>query len=289
MPPSALGGINPQPEPPGDPETVELVFPEGQHVVSRYFPIWKVTANRQTVGVSQQKQVFTRLPRLQPSIPAAAVTPQGLAWDKKHFWLFDEKTGELKSVDKRSGAPIKSYKPDIKQVNASTFGGGNLWLADQFRMKILAVNPQTGEVTKTLPLNIPKEKGFDKVSGMAWDGDNLWIAVTAGFSSSINQIDPATGEIKRSMFAECDPRGIDIRDGVLYTVCFNGEHFPAKIDRRPIVDKNHEMLRTRQFILDVDLKDPGALVHDGQYLWVLDRHLNQIIKFFPQLEKKNKE
>ena len=289
MPPSALGGINPQPEPPGDPETVELVFPEGQHVVSRYFPIWKVTANRQTVGVSQQKQVFTRLPRLQPSIPAAAVTPQGLAWDKKHFWLFDEKTGELKSVDKRSGAPIKSYKPDIKQVNASTFGGGNLWLADQTVMKIMAVNPETGEVTKSLPLNFPKEKGFDKVTGMAWDGANLWIAIAAGFSSSINQIDPATGEIKRSMFAECDPRGIDIRDGVLYTVCFNGEHFPAKIDRRPIVDKNHEMLRTRQFILDVDLKDPGALVHDGQYLWVLDRHLNQIIKFFPQLEKKNKE
>ena len=85
--------------------------------------------------------------------------------------------------------------------------------------------------------------------------NNLWIAIAAGFSSSINQIDPATGAIKRSIFAECEPRGIDIKDGVLYTVCFNGEHLPAKIDRRTIVDQNHEMLRSRQFILDVDLSN----------------------------------
>lgn len=280
-PPSGPGGINPQPEPPKELYVAELVFPEGQQVVSRYFPIWQITANRKTVGVTQQQEIFTRMPRLQPSIPAAAAIPRGLAMDDKHFWLFDEKIGEIRSVDKRSGAPVKSYKPDIKLVSASTFGGGNLWLADQATMKIYAVNPETGEITRSLPLNYPKEKGFDQVTGMAWDGNNLWIAIAAGFSSSINQIDPDTGDIKRTMFAECDPRGIDIRDGVLYTVCYNGENLPAKIDRRTIVDKNHEMLRTRQFIVDADLKDPGALVHDGQYLWVLDRRLNRIIKFFP--------
>jgi hypothetical protein len=285
-PPSGPGGINPQPEPPKQMYAAELVFPEGQQVVSRYFPIWQITANRKTVGVTQQQQVFTRMPRLQPSIPAAAATPRGLALDDQHFWLFDENSGELKSVDKRSGAPLKSYKPDIKQVSASAFGGGNVWLADQSAMKITAVNAETGAITKTIPLNYPKEKGFNQVAGMAWDGSNLWIAIAAGFSSSINQVDPETGDIKRTMFAECDPRGIDIRDGVLYTICYNGEYLPAKIDRRTIVDKNHEMLRSRQFILDVNLKDPGALVHDGQYLWVLDRRLNQIIKFVPATPAK---
>lgn len=285
-PPSGPGGLSPQPEPPDEPESITLVFPEGQRVVSRYFPIWKVTANRQTIGVSQQKQVFTRMPRLQPSIPAAAAQPKGLAWDNKQFWLFDNKTGELKSIDKRSGAAIKTYKPKIKHFSASTFGGGNLWIADQGDMKIKVIDPETGEVKKSLPLNYPTEKGFDTVTGLAWDGENLWMAISAGFSSSINLIDANTGEIKRSMFAECDPRGIDVRDGVLYTVCFNGEHLPAKIDRREIIDKNHEMLRSRQFILDAELKDPGALIHDGQYLWVLDRRLNQIIRFFPTTRVK---
>ncbi|WP_455203197.1 hypothetical protein, partial [Kaarinaea lacus] len=242
-PPSEEGGINPQPEPPADPDSVALVFPEGQRVVSRYFPIWKVTANRQTIGVSQQKHVFTRMPRLQPSVPAAATQPQGLAWDNKQFWLFDNKTGELKSIDKRSGAPIKTYKPKIKQLSASTFGGESLWLADQGEMKILEVNPETGEVTKSIPLNYPKDKGFDTVTGMAWDGENLWIAIAAGFSSSINQIDTNTGEIKRSLFAECDPKNIDVRDNALYTICYNNKHLPTKINRRDIVDKNHEMLR----------------------------------------------
>jgi streptogramin lyase len=219
-PPGATRAISPQPEPPPKELYVaELVFPEGQQVVSRYFPVWQVTVNRQTIGVTQQQQIFTRMPQLQPSIPAAAAMPQGLALDDKHFWLFDEKTGELKSVDKRSGAPVKSFKPDVKQVSAAAFGGGNVWLADQAAMKITAINPQTGAITRSLPLNYPKEKGFNQVSGMAWDGDNLWMAIAAGFSSSINQIDPATGDIKRSVFAECDPRGIAIRDGALYTVC----------------------------------------------------------------------
>ena len=280
-PPSGPAGINPQPEPPINPKPAELVFPEGQQVVSRYFPIWQVTVNRQTVGVTQQQHVFTRMPRLQPSIPAAAALPRGLALDEKRFWLFDEKSAELKSVDKRSGAPLKNYKLDIKQVNASTFGGGSLWLADQATMKIVVVNPENGKVTKSLPLNYPKEKGFKTVTGMAWDGENLWLAIAAGFSSSINQIDPGTGEIKRSIFAECDPRGITIKEGVLYSVCFSGERLPAKIDRRTITDKDFEMQRSRQFILDADLKDPGALAHDGQYLYVLDRRLNKIIKYFP--------
>jgi hypothetical protein len=267
----------PQPDPP----TAELVFPRGQQVVGRYFPLWQVNVNRQTIGVSQQQHVFTRMPRLQPCLPAAAVMPRGLTLDDKNFWLFDEKTRELKSVDKRSGAPLKSFRVDVRQIGALTFGGGKLWLADQTAMKILTIDPATGNVAGAMPLNIPKGKGFDKVTGMAWDNGSLWVAMAAGFSSSINQIDPATGKIKRSLYAECDPRGIAVRNGVLYTVCFNGERLPAKIDRRTIVGQNHEMQATREFILDLDLKDPGALVHDGRYLWVLDRRLNRIIKYFP--------
>lgn len=267
----------PQPDPP----TAELVFPQGERVVSRYFPIWQVRVNRKTIGVSQQRHVFTRMPRRQPSVPASAITPSGMTLDEKNFWLFDAKTRELKSVDKRSGAPQKIFKPDVRRVDALTFGGGKLWLSDQDAMKIMSINPATGAVIDRLPLNFPKAKGFGNVTGMAWDAGSLWLAIAAGFSSSINRIDPATGAITRSLYAECDPRGIAVKDGVLYTVCFNGEHLPAKIDRRTIVDQNHEMLRSREFILDIDMKDPGALVHDGRYLWILDRRQHRIFKYFP--------
>ncbi len=276
--------LGPQPEPPDI--SGQLVHPRGEKVVSRCFPMWKMTIGRQTLGITQDKKVYMHMPRLQPSISVPAVQPRTLAWDQKNVWLVDREKKELKRIDSRSGAAIQTHKLDIEDVGALTFDGRSLWVADPGAMKIFAVNPENGERMKTLPLRYPKEKGFQSVTGMAWDGESIWMAVAAGFSSSINQIDPDSGEIRRSIFAECEPRGIDIVDNTLFTICYNGKNLPAKIDRRRILDKNHQIQGSREFIMDLEVTDPGALVHDGRHFRVLDRETNQIVEFPLKPSKK---
>ena len=92
-------------------------------------------------------------------------------------------------------------------------------------------------------------------------------------------MDPASGEIVRSIFADCDPRGIASDGSTLWTVCYNGPHRPSKIDRRPVLAQEHEMLRQREFIQDAALDDPRGLVLDGEHLRVLDRKNKRIYRY----------
>ena len=120
---------------------------------------------------------------------------------------------------------------------------------------------------------------FGSLTAMTWDGSHLWTAISAGFSSSLNRIDPASGEILQSVFADCDPRGIASDGSSLWTLCYNGERHPAKIDRRPILPKEHEMLQQRRFIHDTELQEPGGLAYDGQHLQVLDAKARRIFRY----------
>lgn len=41
--------------------STELVLPSRERLVSRYFPLWKVTVDGETIGVTQHGQVLTRI------------------------------------------------------------------------------------------------------------------------------------------------------------------------------------------------------------------------------------
>jgi hypothetical protein len=64
-------------------------------------------------------------------------------------------------------------------------------------------------------------------------------------------------------------------------ICYNGENLPAKIDRRKIADNEPDMLKSRTFIKDLDIKDPTGLVFDGQFLWISDRGTRNAVRIFP--------
>lgn len=275
-----LGGINPQAEPPGVPRA-ELIYPQGERVVSRYFPIWKVTVNQTVIGINREGKIYTRMPSQEISIANPAKNPGGLAWDGSRLWSIDGKTKKLQQIDPLSGAVSRSLEVNVNRPKGMAFDGKSLWVADEETMKLLSVNPENGQVEKTIKMEVPPEKGFRSVEGLTWDGEHLWIAYFAGFSSSFNQLDPRDGRIVKSIFADCQPRGI-ASDGVyLWSVCYNGENLPAKIDRRKIAGKEHEMLRSREFVSDIEGRDPTGLVFDGQYLWYTDRRLQRTRKLFP--------
>ncbi|MBI5042525.1 MAG: hypothetical protein HZC10_01545 [Nitrospirae bacterium] len=265
----------------------ELIFPIGEQTVSRYFPIWKVTADRKVLGVDHQGKIYTKIPREDFSIPLPGLKPQGITWDGKHLWAIDEQAKKLNGFDSHSGAVIRSFNVVLKRPSGLTFDGKALWIADEETKSIHAVNPDTGEVVKTIKMEIPPEKGFKSFEGIAWDGKYLWTAIYAGFSSSFNQIDTENGRIVRSIFADCNPRGIASDGEYLWSICYNGEKLPPKIDRRKILEKEHEMLRSRVFIKDIEERDPTGLVYDGLYLWYADRISKRAFRVYPgNVEKK---
>lgn len=265
----------------------ELIFPAGEQTVSRYFPIWKVTVDNKVIGVKRQGKIYTKIPREEFSIPLPGIKPQGITWDGKHLWTLDEYAKKLYSIDTRSGATIRSLDTGLKKPKGLAFDGKFIWVADEETRNIHAVNPDNGQIVKTIKMEIPGEKGFKSLEGMTWDGKYLWTAIYAGFSSSFNQIDTESGRIVKSIFADCNPRGIASDGEYLWSICYNGENLPSKIDRRKILEKEHEMLRSRMFIRDIEGRDPVGLAYDGKYLWYTDRQLKRAFMIYPgNLEKK---
>ncbi len=284
--PSEAQGINPQPEPPRT-VNAELVYPVGEPTVSRYFPIWKVTADRKVVGVSRQGKILTKMPRQEFSIPIPVVKPRGIASDGKQLWVSDEETRKVYALDPRSGAILQTLAIDLEKPKGLAFDGKSIWIADEGTRKIHAINPINGRVVRTIKLEIPKEKGFKSLEGITWDGKYLWTAIYAGFSSSFNQINTENGRIIKSIFADCHPRGIASDGNYIWSICYNGGNLPPKIDRRKILEKEHEMLRSRMFIKDIEGKEPTGLVYDGQLLWYADTKLKRVLRFYPgSMEEK---
>ncbi|MBI1811070.1 MAG: glutaminyl-peptide cyclotransferase [Nitrospirae bacterium] len=221
------------------------------------------------------------------SIPLPGLKPQGITWDGKHLWVVEKKKKKVYRLDPRSGAILQTFAVDLKKPKGLAFDGKSIWVADEETMKIHALDPQSGQIVKTIPMEISKEKGFKSFEGMTWDGKHLWTAIYAGFSSSFNQIDTESGRIVKSIFAECNPRGIASDGKYIWSICYNGENLPSKIDKRKILEKEHEMLRSRMFIRDIEGRDPVGLAYDGKYLWYTDRQLKKAFMIYPgNLEKK---
>ncbi len=204
-------------------------------------------------------------------------SPQGLAWDGKALWTVDQ-DAKIRMLDAQSGAEVRALDSEVKAPRAIAFDGQRFWVADQAAMTLSAVDPATGRTVKTVPLPTPAEKGFKSVEGLAWDGKHLWAAYFAGFSSSLNEIDPETGRIVRSVYADCHPRGLASDGTKLWTLCFSGEKAPAVVDQRPILEREHEMLKARVFLARVDARDPSALTFDGRELAVLDRASKKLLR-----------
>ena len=261
--------------------SAELVYPQGERVVSRYFPIWKVTADNRSYGVTRQGKFLNTLPGSEFFVAAPSKKPVGLAFDKVHLWSLDREQKTVNSFDPKSGAPLRSYPVKLKDPRALSYNGTDLWIADQGERKLIAIDPKTGEQRASFNLPIPVEKGFDSIEGMAWDGKYLWIAYYAGFSSSLNKIDPSNGKLLQSVFVDCHPKGLESDGTHLWTLCYNGESKPAVIDQRKIMDTGHQMLRTRQFIKSIEGKSPSGLVYDDQYLWYVDQQKNRVLRVFP--------
>jgi hypothetical protein len=206
-----------------------------------------------------------------------AQNPVGIAAMGSRLWVTDAGTGEVVELKPSTGERIGQFKLELKQPRGLAFDGQRLWVADQATRQIVAYNVADGKPAKTIPLLWPEEKGFKTIEALAWDGKTLWTAIAAGFSSTFNEVDTDSGRIVRSVFADCNPRGLAFDGSRLFSLCFNGDKNPATVDQRQVAPQEAEMAKTRRLIQRVPAITPAGLAYDGTNLWILDAKRRQAV------------
>ena len=189
----------------------------------------------------------------------------------QYVWVLDAETSKINRVAISSGDIDRALAINVTNARGVVFDGQRLWVADRREGALSAFNVETGATIKSIRLGEGPLAPCESIEDVAWDGDKLWVACYAGFSSTLNQVDPDTGRVTRSVFANCNPRGIASDGNKVWTICYNGEKFPAKIDVRSIVPDDREMQASRRFIFDIEGRTPLGLTQQDGQLWYGDR------------------
>ena len=224
-----------------------------------------------------QAQEVTQIP-----FPVKDLKVSGIAFDGTRLQVLDTKETRIVAFDRELTKQVSSKKISEANLKGLAFDGKLLWTADEKKKQLLAIDPVKGKIQRTLDLPIPEGKGFDSVEGLAWDGTYLWVALFAGYSSTYNQIDVEKGTIVKSVFADCNPRGIVSNGKYLWGVCYNGENLPAKIEVRPVEGKSGKIVNKRRFIADIKCKRPQGIAFDGTRILINDAELGVVFAFTPE-------
>jgi hypothetical protein len=233
------------------------------------------TALASTVFAAEEGATAPPAERASISIPAQA--PVGIVAQGGRMWVVDAGTGEVLELNPKTGELIRKLKTNLRQPKGLAFDGKRLWVADQETRQLVAFDVAGGKQVKAVALRWPEERGFKSIEALAWDGQTVWTAISAGFSSTFNQVDTETGKIVRSLFADCDPRGMAFSGNQLFSLCFNGEKNPASIDRRQMSEREVDTTSSRRLLQRLEVGLPAGLAYDGSKLWVLDARAKQAV------------
>jgi len=204
--------------------------------------------------------------------PSPGPSPVDLAWNGTTLWVADDETNLLYQVDPISGEPARwEVGWEAEHLQGVAWDAQNLWVLDGEAAVIQRLDPNTGEETHSIKAPESNIEGDWSYAGMAWDGQFLWVAISAAWCSTLNRIDPGTGEIVVSFFPQCNPRGLASNGELLWTIAYNGEELPSKLDQRLLSDKAGDMAQSQEFLFDLDVVDPTALTYGDGILWVADR------------------
>jgi glutamine cyclotransferase len=187
----------------------------------------------------------------------------GVTFDGRHVWFasgdrlnaMDPGTGEVvrsiavaadagtafdgQHLFQIAGAHIQKIEPDTGRVLATIpapGGGGNsglawaeglLWVGQHSGRRIHQVDPQTGEIRRTIESN-------RVVTGVTWVDGELWHGTWEGDESDVRRIDPATGEVleRLEMPQGTGVSGLEADDADRF-FCGGGSSGKVRAVRRP--------------------------------------------------------
>ena len=186
------------------------------------------------------------------TIQTPALVPLGLAWDGSTLWNVDGFSDTLYSLNRQSGAQVRSLSSVLKVTSGIAYDGHDLWTCSEAVVDVYKINLLTGEVQKRLNL----QRG--SFTAIEYGLDNIWIA--DALSNKILQVDPDTAEILTSF-----PNPGTRVDGL----AFDGHYLWVS---------DMAMLTIYQMTLEGDVvrtflspgQSPRGLTFDGVFLWNVD-------------------
>jgi DNA-binding beta-propeller fold protein YncE len=153
---------------------------------------------------------MSRIDKIDPStgsvigaIDIPGVYSDEMAWDGESFWISDHAATEMPDM---SSAPPRIYRVDpvaqsvlgfleapgkSKYPMGVAWDGEAIWNVDTWDKLIYRLDPDTGEVLRSIP------SPANGSCGMTWDGACLWLT-DAATNGLIYHLDPQTGEVLRS-------------------------------------------------------------------------------------------
>ena len=150
----------------------------------------------------------------------------GTAFDGRH--LFQIAEDRIQKIDPQDGRVIATIPaPGGGCDSGLAWAEGTLWVGQYRDRKIHQVNPNTGEVLRTIESN-------RYVTGVAWVDGELWHATLEGDESELRQIDPKTGKVLETLEM---PPGIAVSgldsDGGERFFCGGQKSGKIRVVRRP--------------------------------------------------------
>jgi glutamine cyclotransferase len=118
-------------------------------------------------------------------LPVAA--DAGTAFDGRHFFQI---TGEvIQKIDAKTGKVLGTIPaPGKGRDSGLAWAEGMLWVGQYRDRKIHCVDPDTGEVLRSI-----ESDRF--VTGVSWVDGELWHATWEGDDSELRRIEPETGQV----------------------------------------------------------------------------------------------
>lgn len=155
-------------------------------------------------------------------VPAYA----GTAYDGRHIFQIAE--NRIQKIDPQSGKVVASIPaPSGGGDSGMAWSDGALWVGEYRARKIHQVDPDTGEILRTLQSN-------RFVTGVTWVDDELWHGTWEGDDSDLRRIDPTDGKVLERIDM---PPGTMVSglesDGAGRFFCGGGESGKLRAVRRP--------------------------------------------------------
>jgi outer membrane protein assembly factor BamB len=154
-------------------------------------------------------------------VPAHA----GTAFDGRHLYQIAE--SRIQKIDARTGNVIKTLPaPGGGGDSGLAWAEGVLWVGVYRDRKIHQIDPETGQVLRTLESN-------RFVTGVSWSHGELWHATWEGDESEIRRVDARSGEVLEAIEL---PAGVTVSgleaDGEGQFFCGGGGTGKVRVIRR---------------------------------------------------------
>lgn len=157
-------------------------------------------------------------------LPAAS--DAGTAFDGRHLYQVTGKS--INKLDAETGELLSTIAaPGDGGDSGLTWAEGKLWVGQYQGRKIYCIDPETGRILKTL-------ESDRYVTGVTWDGDELWHGTWENDESELRRIDSESGSVLERVLM---PEGTGVSglesNGQGLFLCGGGKSGKVRAVRKP--------------------------------------------------------